>query len=227
MAALPDSAPAKPQQPRKVLVLGQGRRIRPLVDSARGQDGRGARHEDRARGRRRSPTIRRTSTTQNLKQYDAIFLASTTGAFLDDPNDAAATAARRKALLEFVRGGKGLAGIHAATDSYHAQQHAGGRARRAWRRRSRRGSCATPRCCRPGGQEQRSEAESRRVRRPGRRLVRQARSRQERQGRAGRLHRALRVAVMPAPRAWRSDAGAAPVPQGRDTRSAPGRSSTR
>ncbi|HEY7057176.1 MAG TPA: ThuA domain-containing protein, partial [Vicinamibacterales bacterium] len=49
----------------------------------------------------------------------AIFLASTTGAFLDDPNDAAATAARRKALLEFVRGGKGLAGIHAATDSYH------------------------------------------------------------------------------------------------------------
>ncbi len=56
---------------------------------------------------------------QNLKQYDAIFLDSTTGAFLDDPNDQAATDARRKALLEFVRGGKGLAGIHAATDSYH------------------------------------------------------------------------------------------------------------
>ncbi len=55
----------------------------------------------------------------NLKQYDAIFLASTTGAFLDDANDAAATAARRKALLDFVRGGKGLGGIHAATDSYH------------------------------------------------------------------------------------------------------------
>ena len=55
----------------------------------------------------------------NLKQYDAIFLASTTGAFLDEPTDAAATAARRKALLDFVRGGKGLAGIHAASDSYH------------------------------------------------------------------------------------------------------------
>ena len=71
----------------------------------------------------------------NLKQYDAIFLASTTGAFLDDPNDAAATAARRKALLDFVRGGKGLAGIHAATDSYHqnrpsADAPAGGGARR-------------------------------------------------------------------------------------------------
>jgi type 1 glutamine amidotransferase len=59
---------------------------------------------------------------QNLKQYDAIFLASTTGNFLDDPNDAAATAARRKALLDFVRGGKGLAGIHAASDSYHASK---------------------------------------------------------------------------------------------------------
>jgi type 1 glutamine amidotransferase len=55
----------------------------------------------------------------NLKQFDAIFLASTTGAFLDDPKDAAATAARREALLAFVRGGKGLAGIHAAADSYH------------------------------------------------------------------------------------------------------------
>ena len=59
-------------------------------------------------------------TEQNLKSYDAIFLASTTGHFLDDPNDAAATAARRKALLDFVRGGKGLAAIHAASDSYHA-----------------------------------------------------------------------------------------------------------
>jgi type 1 glutamine amidotransferase len=72
----------------------------------------------------------------NLKQYDAIFLASTTGAFLDDPNDATATEARKKAFLEFVRGGKGLAGIHAATDSYHQNrpsattETAGGRAGR-------------------------------------------------------------------------------------------------
>ena len=80
----------------------------------------------------------------NLKQYDAIFLASTTGAFLDDPNDAAATAARRKALLDFVRGGKGLAGIHAATDSYHQNARrrrgggGGGRGGGARRGRTRR-----------------------------------------------------------------------------------------
>lgn len=58
-------------------------------------------------------------TPENLKQYDAIFLDSTTGEFLDDPNDKAVSQARRQALLEFVKGGKGLAGIHAATDSYH------------------------------------------------------------------------------------------------------------
>jgi type 1 glutamine amidotransferase len=56
--------------------------------------------------------------TDNLKKYDAIFLDSTTACFLDDPNPAV-TAARRAAFLHFVRGGKGIAGIHAATDSYH------------------------------------------------------------------------------------------------------------
>ena len=56
--------------------------------------------------------------TNNLKQYDAIFLDSTTACFLDDP-DPSVTAARRSAFMEFVRSGKGIAGIHAATDSYH------------------------------------------------------------------------------------------------------------
>ena len=56
--------------------------------------------------------------TDNLKKYDAIFLDSTTACFLDDP-DPSVTAARRAAFLNFVRGGKGIAGIHAATDSYH------------------------------------------------------------------------------------------------------------
>ena len=58
-------------------------------------------------------------TPENLKQYDAIFLDSTTGEFLDDPNDKAVTELRRRAIMDFVKGGKGLAGIHAATDTYH------------------------------------------------------------------------------------------------------------
>jgi type 1 glutamine amidotransferase len=56
--------------------------------------------------------------TDNLKKYDAIFLDSTTACFLDD-TDPSVTAARRAALLSFVRSGKGIAGIHAASDSYH------------------------------------------------------------------------------------------------------------
>jgi type 1 glutamine amidotransferase len=60
-----------------------------------------------------------TISAENLRQYDAIFLASTTGEFLDDPNDKAVSEARRQALLDFVKGGKGLAGVHAASDSYH------------------------------------------------------------------------------------------------------------
>ena len=106
----------------------------------------------------------------NLKQYDAIFLASTTGAFLDDRNDPAATEARKKALLEFVRGGKGLAGIHAATDSYHQSRPTGdapaggGRAagprRTRWRRRTRRPGWRGRRAVRgAGGQERGSEGE--------------------------------------------------------------------
>jgi type 1 glutamine amidotransferase len=118
MAALPATAPAKPKQPRKVLVLGKaGGFVHSSIPIA-------ARTIEELGKKTGAWTTTITYNSAdineaNLKQYDAIFLASTTGAFLDDPNDAAATAARRKALLDFVRGGKGLAGIHAATDSYH------------------------------------------------------------------------------------------------------------
>jgi type 1 glutamine amidotransferase len=118
MAALPDKAPAKPKQARKVLVLSKAGGF---VHSSIPLAGRTIEEIGKKTGAW-STTITYDAadiTEANLKQYDAIFLASTTGAFLDDPNDAAVTAARRKALLDFVRGGKGLAGIHAASDSYH------------------------------------------------------------------------------------------------------------
>ncbi len=138
MAALPDSAPAKPKQPRKVLVLG---RAAGFVHSSIPLAARTIEEIGKKTGAW-STTITYDAADindANLKQYDAIFLASTTGEFLDDPNDAAATAARRKALLDFVRGGKGLAGIHAATDSYHQSSAAAGRRRR--RTRSTSPSC--------------------------------------------------------------------------------------
>jgi type 1 glutamine amidotransferase len=118
MSALPESAPAAPKQPRRVLVLAKaGGFVHSSIPLA-------ARTIE-ALGQKTGAwtTVITYSaadiTEQNLQPYDAIFLASTTGQFLDDAADATVTAARRKALLEFVRGGKGIAGIHAATDSYH------------------------------------------------------------------------------------------------------------
>ena len=118
MAALPASAPAKPKRPRKILVLSKAagfvHSCIPLVATTMEEMG----HKTGAW----TATVTydpAAITAANLKQYDLIFLNNTTGAFLDDPNDADATAARKKALLDFVRSGKGLAGIHAAADSYH------------------------------------------------------------------------------------------------------------
>jgi type 1 glutamine amidotransferase len=126
MAALPDSAPVKPKQPRRVLVLAKAAGF---VHSSIPLAARTIEEIGKKTGAW-STTITYDAADindANLKQYDAIFLASTTGEFLDDPGDAAATAARRKALLDFVRGGKGLAGIHAASDSYHrSKAQAGG-----------------------------------------------------------------------------------------------------
>ena len=118
VAALPASAPAKPKQARKVLVLGKASGF---VHSSIPLAGRTVDELGKKTGAWTTTITYDPAaiTEENLKQYDALFLASTTGAFLDDPNDAAATAARRKALLDFVRSGKGLVGIHAATDSYH------------------------------------------------------------------------------------------------------------
>jgi len=118
MAVLPDTAPARPMRARKVLVLckAQGFVHSSIPLAAKMVEALGTKTGAWSTVITYNPA---DITAGNLKQYDLLFLDSTTGLFLDDPNDAAATAARRKALLDFVRGGKGLAGVHAASDSYH------------------------------------------------------------------------------------------------------------
>jgi len=118
MAALPDKPYATPQSLRHVLVLcradGWVHTSIPLAAKMVEYLG------DKTGAWMTSITYDAAAITpENLKQYDAVFLDSTTGAFLDDPDAQAATELRRQALLDFVRSGKGLAGIHAATDSYH------------------------------------------------------------------------------------------------------------
>jgi len=118
MAALPDTSPAQPKQPRKVLVLAKAAGY---VHSSIPLATRTIEALGQKTGAWTTVITYNAAdiNTENLKQYDAIFLASTTGTFLDDAADQAATSARRAALLDFVRSGKGIAGIHAATDGYH------------------------------------------------------------------------------------------------------------
>jgi type 1 glutamine amidotransferase len=118
-AALPTTPGAKPMHPRRVLVMahtGAGGFVHSSIPlAAKTVEALGN------QGGLWSTTISYDAAdinTDNLKKYDAIFLDSTTACFLDDP-DPAVTAARRAAFLSFVRSGKGIAGIHAASDSYH------------------------------------------------------------------------------------------------------------
>jgi type 1 glutamine amidotransferase len=118
-AALPTTPGVKPMHPRKVLVMahtGAGGFVHSSIPlAAKAVEALGN------QGGLWTTTVSYDAAdinTDNLKQYDAIFLDSTTACFLDDP-DPAVTAARRAAFLAFVRGGKGVAGIHAASDTYH------------------------------------------------------------------------------------------------------------
>ena len=126
MAALPDKAPAKPKHAHKVLVLakanGYVHSCIPLA--AKTVEAIGVKTGAWSTTTTYDPAA---ITAQNLKQYDLVFLDNTTGNFLDDPNDPSVGDARKEALLDFVRSGKGLAGIHAAADSYHRSGGEGGR----------------------------------------------------------------------------------------------------
>jgi hypothetical protein len=108
-AALPDRAPARAQRPRKLLVFTQTK---------------GFYHSSIPYGARALELMGKktgayTATVSNdpaifdgagLNTYDAVLMLSTTGNIFD-------TEARRKNITDFVSGGKGLIGIHAATDS--------------------------------------------------------------------------------------------------------------
>ena len=119
IAALPAVAPASPARPRRLLVLAHADEFvhSSIPLAARTVDELGKKTGAWTTTVSYDPSV---VTSANLAAYDAVFLDSTTGHFLDDAASPTATDARRTALLAFVRGGKGLAGIHGASDSYHS-----------------------------------------------------------------------------------------------------------
>src|SRR6266542_4478520 len=93
MAALPDKAPARPQRPRQVLVLGHaaGYVHSSIPLAAKAVEALG----ERTGAWKTTITYKPANiTSKNLQQYDALVLDNTTGCFLDDPADQAATDAR-------------------------------------------------------------------------------------------------------------------------------------
>ncbi len=128
-SALPDKAPARVKQPHKVLIFSKTNGFRhgsiPVGVTALTMMGEktgaftAVHSEDDA-----------MFEPDTLKQFDAVIMLNTTGDLFrpkvlpKDPKEKAAVLERearlKKSLVDFVRGGKGLAGTHSATDTYHS-----------------------------------------------------------------------------------------------------------
>ena len=111
-AAVPAAARAKPSKPRRILVFwrcegffhGSG-----IAGGNRSMEKMGAKTGAFTADFSIDYSVFDAS---NLAKYDAVVLNNTTQ--LAIPDDA-----KKQALLDFVRGGKGIVGIHAATDNFY------------------------------------------------------------------------------------------------------------
>lgn len=110
-AALPNSATVEPKQPRKLLVftLCKGFVHRSIPYGAEALRLMGEQTGAYEAVISEDPEMFRP---ENLEQFDAVCMLNTTGELWDD-------AALKESLLAFVRGGKGIVGIHAATDCFY------------------------------------------------------------------------------------------------------------
>ena len=110
-AAAPGKATVKPKKPRKLLVfnLCKGFRHSSIECGAKALEILG-----RKTGAYETVVSEDVSmfAPEKLRQFDAVCFNNTTGELFDDP-------ALKKSLLEFVKGGKGIVGVHAATDCFY------------------------------------------------------------------------------------------------------------
>jgi type 1 glutamine amidotransferase len=134
-AALPDKAPATPKQPRKLLIYTKATGFvhSSIPVGAKAFELMGQKTGAFTTVISDDPE---SFDPSNLKQFDAVLMMSTTGSLFmtkdaekkEDllyktptngplPAELVRPAQLRNALLDFVRGGKGLMGVHAAADS--------------------------------------------------------------------------------------------------------------
>jgi type 1 glutamine amidotransferase len=110
-AALPDKAPAVPQKARKLLVFNRAAGF--VHDSiplgAKTWELMGKKTGAFEATVTDDPAV---FAPEKLQEFDAVMMNNTTGDCLPKPQ-------QQKALLEFVKGGKGIAGVHSATDAMY------------------------------------------------------------------------------------------------------------
>lgn len=119
-AALPDKAQAKPKKARKVLLftLATGFVHSSIPTGAKALELMGKKTGAYDVVVSRDPAV---FDPEQLREFDAIVMISTTGELFAPKGGASAeeqarSERRRRSLLEFVAGGRGFAGIHAASD---------------------------------------------------------------------------------------------------------------
>lgn len=126
-AALPQTAAAQPQQPRRLLVFSKtsGFRHDSIPVGVKAITLLGEQTGAFTAVHSEDDTV---FEPQSLQQFDAVLMLNTTGEVFrpqaagDSPAERSAARQHeqrlQKSLVDFVRSGKGLAGIHSATDTY-------------------------------------------------------------------------------------------------------------
>ncbi len=109
--ATPAAAPAKPKKSRKVLVfsLTKGFRHGSIPHGVAAMNSLGEKTGAFSVEHSEDPAV---FAADNLKRFDAVMMLNTTGDLFDAPE-------LKKSLLDFVKSGKGIIGIHSATDTFY------------------------------------------------------------------------------------------------------------
>jgi len=113
-AAVPTQAPAKPSKPRKLLVFSLARGfVHSSIDiGARAFEIMGQKTGAWSTVISKDPAV---FAPESLNQFDAVIMNNTTGGNLLTEET------HKTSLLEFVKGGKGIGGVHSATDAFYTK----------------------------------------------------------------------------------------------------------
>jgi uncharacterized protein len=128
--AVPKEAPARPKQPRKLLIYSKtlGFRHASIPTGAAAFKLMGEKTGAYEAEHSEDPAL---FDENRLAQFDAVVFLNTTGDCLAPRNgklsaeEQATLERRKKNLLDFVRSGKGFAGVHSATDTFYSWKEYG------------------------------------------------------------------------------------------------------